>query len=125
MGHPNDKPPLDKNHRCEGESILEEAQRLTHGDRAEAYGPPEEQYKRVTAAFNAITGHSVSPAQGAIFMCLVKMDRDEVKEKRDNRTDLAGYAWVLDRCRQAEGSPKGTGSLKSTLPDYQRPQGVL
>ena len=84
------------------ETILQEAQRLTAGERQRDYGHPHHDYSRVVAAFSALTGHDLTPAQGAIFMCCVKLARECTRPKRDNRVDLAGYAHVLDMIQQKE-----------------------
>lgn len=88
------------------ESILEEAARLTGGSRNASYGNPADDYAANTAAFNAITRRTgeraISPAEGALFMCCVKLAREGHVHKRDNLVDLAGYAWVTEECRQKE-----------------------
>jgi hypothetical protein len=94
--------------RLKDESVLEEAARLTGGDRAASYGDPADDYAATVAGFNAFTrrtgGRALTPAEGALFMCCVKLSREGHAPKRDNRTDLAGYSWVLDKCRQREGA---------------------
>lgn len=79
-----------------GESILQEAQRLTHGNRNSSYGHPLDDYGRTAKLWSAILGVSVSPEQAALCMCAVKISRQVHKPGRDNMTDLAGYAWVVD-----------------------------
>lgn len=92
--------------RIPEESVLEEAVRLTGGERNKSYGDPADDYAATVGAFNAITrrtgDRALSPSEGALLMCCVKLSREGHAPKRDNRTDLAGYAWVLDRCRQRE-----------------------
>lgn len=89
--------PLDQ-----GESILEEAQRLTHDDRNADYGHPLDDYTRTAALVSALLAHKlkepISPSEMALAMCCVKLSRQVHRPKRDNLTDLAGYAWVADRC---------------------------
>ena len=81
-------------------SILEEAEKLTNGDRREAYGHPFDDYTRVTEAFNALTGCTLTPQEGVIFMVCVKLARECHKPKRDNRVDAAGYLNCLDKVDQ-------------------------
>lgn len=90
----------------EPESILQEAHRLTHGDRGAAYGLPHEDYGRVAQMFNALmapklkaplTAHDM-----ALAMCCVKLSRQVNSPKRDNMVDLAGYAWVGHECAEHE-----------------------
>lgn len=77
-------------------SILQEAEALTQGARQSAYGNALEAYTRITGAFNAITGHNLSPQEGIMFMIFLKLDREKHKPARDNRVDGAGYFAVLD-----------------------------
>lgn len=85
-----------------GESILEEAQRLTHGDRNADYGHPLDDYTRTAALVSALLAHKlkepITPDEMALAMCCVKLSRQVHRPKRDNLVDLAGYAWVADRC---------------------------
>lgn len=95
------------------ESILEEAYRLTHGDRGAAYGPPHKDYEKVAQMFNAVVGHKLkeplTAMDMALAMCCVKLSRQAHAPKRDNMVDLAGYAWVADECAQL--LPKFSKSL--------------
>jgi Domain of unknown function (DUF6378) len=90
------------------ESILEEAQRLTHGERGLAYGPPHEDYGRVAAMFNALMARKLkeplTPADMALAMCCVKLSRQANSPKRDNMVDLAGYAYVVHACCEPDTS---------------------
>lgn len=87
------------------ESILQEAERLTGGDRREAYGHPADDYARVVGAFNALTGHELTPSEGIMFMVCVKLAREAHKPKRDNRTDAAGYLNCLDQVETLRTPP--------------------
>ena len=82
-------------------SILAEAEHLTTRDRNESYGHPAHDYGRVSAAFNALTGHDISTEEAILFMVCVKMAREAFKPKRDNRVDAAGYLNCLDMVIQA------------------------
>lgn len=77
------------------ESILEEAQRLVHGDRGEAYGHPLDDFSKTAKIWEAVLGCEVSPEQVALCMIGVKMSRQVNKPKRDNVVDMAGYAETL------------------------------
>lgn len=83
-------------------SILQEADILTTGARQSAYGNPLEAYTRITQAFNAITGHQITPEEGIMFMIFLKLDRERHQPKRDNRVDGAGYFNVLDMAIEAK-----------------------
>lgn len=85
-------------------SVLTEAQGLVHGDRNAAYGSPLSDYTRTAGMASAMLAHKLreplSAEDCAMIMCCVKLSRQAHKAKRDNMTDLAGYAecvqWMLD-----------------------------
>jgi len=83
-------------------SILVEAEALVNGDRAKQYGPIREDYSRVAAIFKAITGIPLTTEIAVAFMLAVKLSRlgmtlqGHAKHKRDNLTDLCGYASKLN-----------------------------
>lgn len=77
------------------ESILQEAERLTNGDRQAQYGHCLDDYTRTSALFNALFAHKLkepfAPQDLMLTMVLVKLSREAHLPKRDNRTDAAGY----------------------------------
>jgi len=90
------------------ETILQEAQRLVHGDRGEAYGHPIVDYGRTGRIWGAVLGiPDIDPRLCCLMMAGVKISREVQSHKRDNLTDLAGYAecaaMVADK--QAEPTP--------------------
>lgn len=82
------------------ESILEEAERLTNGDRRSAYGHPIDDYQRTAGLFNAMFAHKITEPFEAedlqMVMVLVKLSREIHAPKRDNRVDAAGYLNCID-----------------------------
>jgi len=79
------------------ETILEEANRLVYGDRETSYGHPADDFNRTALMWTAILGTLVTAKQAALCMCAVKISREVNSPKRDNLTDLAGYAAVAAR----------------------------
>jgi len=80
------------------ETILEEAQRLVYGDRGENYDHPFNDYTRVGRIWGAILGiPDICPRIACLMMTAVKISRESFKHKRDNLTDLAGYAECAHR----------------------------
>ena len=77
------------------ETTLQEAQRLVHGDRGEAYGHPLDDMSRTAKMWAAILGFPVSAEHVALCMIAVKISRQCNKPKRDNAVDIAGYAECL------------------------------
>jgi hypothetical protein len=95
----------------ERQSVLTEAQGLVHGARNEAYGHPLDDYTRTAGMVSAMLAHKLSQPLTAedlgMVMCCVKLSRQQNAPKRDNMTDLAGYAecvqWMVDE-RQARAA---------------------
>lgn len=84
------------------EDILQEAMRITSGDRQNAYGPPDQDFARTAAMWTALKGVPFTASEVAMFMICIKLSRESHQKKRDNRVDMAGYARCLDICRQCE-----------------------
>jgi len=87
------------------ETILQEAQRLVHGDRQAAYGHPYDDYARTARMWEAILGlppYRITPSTACLMMAAVKISRQVNKPKRDNMTDLAGYAACAQMCAERE-----------------------
>jgi len=81
-------------------SILLDAFALVHGDRGRSYGPPWEDYQRVTNQFNALWGANVLDVNaGILFMICMKLGRIahgleqgfSADQLQDSITDAAGY----------------------------------
>ena len=79
------------------ETVLEEAQRLVYGERGATYGHPLDDFSRTATIWSALLNVSVTAEQVALCMVALKMSRETYQPKRDNRTDMAGYAECLDR----------------------------
>lgn len=90
-----------------GETILEEAQRLTSGARQVAYGRPIDNYQLLADLVNAYLGpkltEPLTPEDVAMVMVLVKVARERHRPHRDNRTDGAGYFQVIELIHQQRG----------------------
>lgn len=80
------------------ENILEEANRLVHGDRQAAYGHPLDDFTRTAQIWAAILGAPVTAEQVGLCMIGVKLSRQCNAPKRDNMTDAAGYAATVQMC---------------------------
>ncbi len=81
------------------EGVLEEAIRITSGDRQRDYGHPKENFQCIAILWNAyqevkkVLGKSQpdEPVDCVNKMLLMKMARNLRTPKRDNWTDGAGY----------------------------------
>ena len=81
--------PLDKLGRV---ALLERAANLISGDRAQAYGDFGDQMRSLSTAFNAVTGHNITPEDASRFLMLLKIRRGITATDQDSEIDLAGYA---------------------------------
>lgn len=90
----------------EGQSILKEAEQLTHGDRAQSYGHPFDNYTRVAGLVNILLkdklATELTASDLALVMICVKLSREMNFPKRDNLVDIAGYVWARGRCLDEE-----------------------
>lgn len=106
-GQPVDRPEP----ATESETVLQEAQRLVHGDRGASYGHPIDDYTATGRIWAATLDRwlrkqpgfedtppfpDIDPRIAALMMVGVKLSREAHKPKRDNRTDMAGYAECVD-----------------------------
>jgi len=77
------------------ETICQEADRITSGDRQAAYGSPSDDFSRTAAMWEPILGlppGAISPETVAYCMIAVKLSRLCHGYKRDSVVDIAGYA---------------------------------
>lgn len=88
------------------ETILEEAQRLVHGDRGADYGRPIHDYTRTGRMWGAILGiPDIDPRIACLMMAAVKISREVNKHKADNLVDLAGYAECASMVAEDQAEP--------------------
>ena len=85
-------------------NVLDEANRLVHGERGAAYGHPFVDYACTAQMWRALIRrrYGVDLQLTADFACLlmiaVKLSREAGKHKDDNLTDAAGYAECAQMC---------------------------
>lgn len=79
-----------------GETVLDEAERIVGGARAESYGKAERNLGRIAAMWAAYLDHPVTARDVAQMMVLLKVARDAHRAKRDNLVDQAGYTLLAD-----------------------------
>lgn len=90
--------------RAEDETVLQEAQRLVYGERAADYGDPRVEAEKVAAGWRVIIGDGpVEPEHYPLCMAWLKIVRQTNRAKRDNLTDLAGYAGLAEKLERSRG----------------------
>ena len=92
----SDQPAVTYQGECD---ILEEALRITKGDRNASYGPPDQDFQRTAAIWSAIKGVPFEAREVAMFMIALKLSRETHQRKRDNWVDIAGYARCGSLCK--------------------------
>ena len=78
------------------ENILQEADRLTSGEKRKEYGDSTRFYRRCAELWSTLLGYTVEPEQVGQCMIAFKLLREATAHKRDNLVDLAGYARTLE-----------------------------
>jgi hypothetical protein len=92
------------------ESVLQEAQRLVHGDRGAAYGHPADDYQATGEMWRAMIRRRygvdvpITPDFACLMMVAVKLSREAGKPKRDNLVDAAGYAECASMCLERDAT---------------------
>ena len=82
------------------QSILLEAENLINGDRAAAYGAPEDNFRRwanLCASTERESIKNLNAADLALIMALGKIARETNSHKRDNTVDGAAYLDIYER----------------------------
>ncbi|MHB1772286.1 MAG: DUF6378 domain-containing protein [Acidimicrobiales bacterium] len=77
------------------ENVLEEADRIVHGDRRQDYGSPRESFQVIASLWGPVFGVTVTPEQVALAMIELKVARILAGAGRDSIVDVAGYAGTL------------------------------
>ena len=73
--------------------LLDEAKALVCGDRNATYGPPTQDFDRVAAMWSILFDREFTSHEVAMAMVCLKLSRlVHSAGKRDNWTDMAGYA---------------------------------
>jgi hypothetical protein len=77
-------------------TVLEEADRLTRGDRQDSYGDARKSLERIAVLWGAILDVEVTARQVALCMIALKISRESNAHKRDNWVDIVGYVRVAE-----------------------------
>jgi len=82
-------------------SILAEAAEIRAGSRNSDYGDAVANFKTIAEIASAISGQHLTPEACCYVHLATKLARERFKHKRDNLTDLCGYADILHLIREA------------------------
>lgn len=83
--------------------LLDEAAKLTAGDRNKAYGEPVGNMQHIAAIFNAISGHQMTGRDVALFHVATKLARLYGNPThRDSHVDGMAYLGIAYECALAE-----------------------
>lgn len=75
------------------EDVLNRAKEIVTGHRTEAYGSPEDNFKRIASYWSTYLNHEITTVNVADMMILLKMARNVGGTGSiDNYIDIAGYA---------------------------------
>ena len=81
--------------------ILDEAKRLTYGNRDQSYGSPRTNHERIAALWSVIFSTEIRPDQVALAMAAVKIARlIQTPDHQDSAIDLAAYAAIAGELAQ-------------------------
>lgn len=82
------------------ENILQEADRITAGDRRKAYGSAVVDFTRIAGMWSSLLGNKlnapIEPHEYALMMVCVKISRYLHGQGRDSLVDIAGYARTVE-----------------------------
>lgn len=81
-------------------SILQEAEEIVNGERAQAYGPALTSFSNIAKGWSVITGTEITPQQVGLMMMWLKICRENNKHQRDNLVDVSGYAHLVQKMEE-------------------------
>ena len=81
-------------------SILQEAEEIVNGERAQAYGPALPSFSNIAKGWSVITGTEITPQQVGLMMMWLKICRENNKHQRDNLVDISGYAHLVQKMEE-------------------------
>jgi hypothetical protein len=97
------------------ENVLEEANRIVASDRGPDYGHPFDDFSRAAKIWSAVLDIEVTPEQVGLCQIGTKIAREVYKPKRDNKTDIAGYARCLELIAERRGARAPNLARKGTF----------
>jgi hypothetical protein len=100
----------------ERERLLLDAIQATR-ERGASYGSPRDHFARTVGAVNAVFSHKLreplTPSDWGLVMVLDKVAREQHAPKRDNMTDIAGYAACVAEIRDESEAFNASWSMRA------------
>jgi hypothetical protein len=79
------------------ETVCQEANRIIHGAREEAYGTPAVNFDRLAKMWSIILETDITPEKVILCFIATKVARQIQTTNRDGMVDIAGYAGCWER----------------------------
>jgi hypothetical protein len=92
---------------------------LVQVDRRRDYDHPLDCCSRIAKTWEAVLGIDITPEQVALCLAGMKIARESHRPKKDNRLDLAGYAWVIDQVHEERDRRKACQELANLEQDLK------
>ena len=77
------------------DDLMQKAQKIVHGERAQNYGKPENNFAKIALVFSGLLRDklksNVTPKEVALLMIGLKMCRETWQHTEDNFVDILGY----------------------------------
>jgi hypothetical protein len=93
-----------------GQATMVEADRLVNGERQADYGTPRDNYLGIAKVWSGILSpilkRDITPAEAALCMVGLKLQRQAMKHKQDNLVDSHGYLLVYEHIIEEESCQK-------------------
>ena len=83
--------------------ILKETAELINGEKAKAYGEPEDNFADIAAYWSRYLNQPITSFDVGMMMILMKVSRGgRVRFQRDNIVDICGYASLIGGIKEGE-----------------------
>jgi hypothetical protein len=93
--------------------FLEEATKLASGQRQIDYGDKTENHKNIARLWSAYLGHTITPHDVAILMCLLKVARTKLGAiSKDTYMDMAAYSAIAGEIKFKEPKKESEGERR-------------
>jgi hypothetical protein len=82
-------------------TVLDQAKEIVDGERAEAYGPVEDNFTNIGAVWSVLLDiDQISPRMVARMLIAMKLVRDCHFSKDDNLIDICGYSYCASKLKK-------------------------